>query len=177
MILAIRKALARFGRDTGGPSLRALSFAQRGELLKTLSATIHEKREELITTSVENGGTTRGDAKFDIDGATGTLMAYAELASKLPNKRYLTDGEGLQLGRTARFWGQHIWSSRPGVAVHVNAFNFPAWGMMEKMACAILAGMPVIDFVLKQIILLLTLACGWCQPQKGAFGLPACGGC
>lgn len=138
-------AVVRHAREQGVPALQKRSFAERGALLKALSGAIHEKREELITVSVQNGGTTRGDAKFDIDGATGTLMAYAELASKLPPKPYLVDGEGLQLGRTARFWGQHVWTSRPGVAVHVNAFNFPAWGMLEKMASAFVAGVPVIE--------------------------------
>ncbi|MFO1011405.1 MAG: 3,4-dehydroadipyl-CoA semialdehyde dehydrogenase [Planctomycetota bacterium] len=138
-------AVVRHAREHGVPALQKLSFAERGKLLEALSAAIHAQREELITVSVQNGGTTRGDAKFDIDGATGTLMAYAQLAAKLPPKPYLVDGEGLQLGRTARFWGQHVWTSRPGVAVHVNAFNFPAWGMLEKMSCALLAGTPVIE--------------------------------
>jgi oxepin-CoA hydrolase/3-oxo-5,6-dehydrosuberyl-CoA semialdehyde dehydrogenase len=139
-------AVLAFGRDKGGPALRALSFAERGKLLAALSAAIHEKRDELIQLALENGGNTRGDAKFDIDGATGTLMFYAGLGEKLgPARPFLADGDGVQLGRTARFWGQHVHVTRPGVAVHVNAFNFPAWGMMEKIACSFLAGMPVIE--------------------------------
>jgi len=132
-------------REKGGPALRALSFRERGALLKGLSGAIHERREDLIEASIRNGGTTRSDAKFDVDGAIGTLAAYAALAEKLPERPFLVDGEGLQLGRTGRFWGQHIRVSRPGVAVHVNAFNFPAWGMTEKMACALLAGVPVVE--------------------------------
>ena len=139
------RAVLEFARTRGGPALARLSFAERGELLKALAGALHEKREELITVSVENGGTTRGDAKFDIDGAIGTLMAYADLAAKLPARPFLVDGAGLQLGRTARFWGQHVWVRRPGVAVHINAFNFPAWGMLEKMACALVAGVPVVE--------------------------------
>ncbi len=138
-------AVAAHGRERGGAALRKLSFAERGALLAALSAAIHEHRDELIGLALENGGNTRGDAKFDIDGATGTLTAYAAWSKKLPDRPFLIDGEGLQLGRTARFWGQHIMVPRPGVAVHINAFNFPAWGMMEKMACAILAGAPVIE--------------------------------
>jgi len=138
-------AVVRHAREAGVPALARLSFAERGALLKALAGALHEKRDELIGVSIENGGTTRGDAKFDIDGAIGTLTAYADLAAKLGPKPYLVDGEGLQLGRTARFWGQHIWTSRPGVAVHVNAFNFPTWGMMEKLACAFVAGVPVIE--------------------------------
>lgn len=139
------KGVLEHARSKGGPALRALSFAQRGELLKAMSAAIHEKRDELIELAVKNGGNTRGDAKFDIDGATGTLMAYAALGAKLGERAFLVDGDGLQLGRTPRFWGQHVWVPKHGVAVHVNAFNFPAWGMMEKIACAFLAGMPVIE--------------------------------
>jgi oxepin-CoA hydrolase/3-oxo-5,6-dehydrosuberyl-CoA semialdehyde dehydrogenase len=139
------KAVLEHGRKKGGPALQKLSFAERGALIKALSAALHAQREALIDVAVENGGNTRGDAKFDIDGATGTLAAYAELATRLGPRPFLVDGEGVQLGRTARFWGQHVWVTRPGVAVHVNAFNFPAWGMMEKMACALLAGVPVIE--------------------------------
>ena len=143
-------AAVEFARQRGGPALRALSFAQRAELLKGLSAALHERREELIEISIQNGGSTRGDAKFDLDGATGTLAAYAALGKKLGEQRHLPDGEGLQLGRTPRFWGQHVWVTRPGVAVHINAFNFPAWGQGEKMACALLAGVPVIEKVAEQ---------------------------
>ncbi|MEM7198735.1 MAG: 3,4-dehydroadipyl-CoA semialdehyde dehydrogenase [Planctomycetota bacterium] len=138
-------AATRWARDVGGPALRDLSFAERGQRLKALSKALHDQREELLDIAVRNGGNTRGDAKFDVDGATGTLAAYAGVAKELGERPFLIDGEGAQLGRGARFWGQHIWVTRPGVAVHINAFNFPAWGMMEKLACAILAGMPVIE--------------------------------
>jgi oxepin-CoA hydrolase/3-oxo-5,6-dehydrosuberyl-CoA semialdehyde dehydrogenase len=138
-------AALRHARERGGPALRALGFKRRGELLLALSQAIHAKREELIELSVQNGGNTRGDAKFDVDGATGTLAYYAGIAKALPEGNVLADGDGIQLGRTARFWGQHVLVPRPGVAVHVNAFNFPAWGMLEKMACALLAGMPVVE--------------------------------
>ena len=132
-------------RKAGGPALRAMTFAQRGEMLKALSAVLHEKRDELIEIAAKNGGNTRGDAKFDLDGASGTLAFYAHLANTLPAGNLLPDGAGMQLGRTPRFWGQHVFVPRPGVAVHINAFNFPAWGMGEKMACALLAGVPVIE--------------------------------
>ncbi|MBM3976085.1 MAG: 3,4-dehydroadipyl-CoA semialdehyde dehydrogenase [Planctomycetes bacterium] len=138
-------AVLRHAREQGGPALRALGFRRRGELLLGLSQALHAKREELIELSVANGGNTRGDAKFDIDGATGTLAYYAGLAKALPEGNVLPDGAGIQLGRTARYWGQHVHVPRPGVAVHINAFNFPAWGMLEKMACALLAGMPVVE--------------------------------
>jgi oxepin-CoA hydrolase/3-oxo-5,6-dehydrosuberyl-CoA semialdehyde dehydrogenase len=138
-------AVLAHARDVGGPALRALSFGERAARLKALSGAIHAAREELIALSIANAGTTRSDAKFDIDGATGTLAAYAAFGKGLGERKVLADGEGVQLGRTARFWGQHVLVPRPGAAVHVNAFNFPAWNMMEKAACALLAGMPVIE--------------------------------
>ncbi|MFT5358298.1 MAG: 3,4-dehydroadipyl-CoA semialdehyde dehydrogenase [Polyangiales bacterium] len=139
-----RAAMLQHGREVGGPALRAMTFAERGELLKAMSKALHDAREELITASMINGGTPRGDAKFDIDGATGTLSYYASLGKKLGDKKYLVEGEGEQLTRSARFWGHHIKSARRGVAIHINAFNFPAWGLFEKAAVALLAGMPVV---------------------------------
>ena len=132
-------------RQVGGPALRAMTFAQRAEMLKGLSTVLHERRDELIEIAAKNGGNTRGDAKFDLDGASGTLAFYAQLGASLPAGNLLPDGAGVQLGRTPRFWGQHVFVPRPGVALHINAFNFPAWGMGEKMACALLAGVPVIE--------------------------------
>ncbi len=139
------QAVLAYGREKGGPALRALTFAERGKLLAGIAAAIHEKRDELIDVSIQSGGTTRGDAKFDIDGAIGTLTYYAGLGEKLGSRTYLLDGDVVQLGRTPRFSGLHVRVPRRGVAVHVNAFNFPAWGMMEKAACALLAGMPVLE--------------------------------
>ncbi|MDI1479020.1 3,4-dehydroadipyl-CoA semialdehyde dehydrogenase [Polyangium sp. y55x31] len=132
-------------RDVGGPALRALSFAQRGELLLALSRAIHANRDALIEVAIQNGGNTRSDAKFDIDGASGTLAYYAELGKQLGDARFLVDGEGEKLGRSPRFFGYHVLVPRAGVAVHINAFNFPAWGLAEKAACALLAGMPVVS--------------------------------
>ena len=138
-------AALEHARTVGGPALRDLSFAERAAALKALSGAIHEHREELIDLGIRNAGNTRGDAKFDIDGATATLAAYAHFAKALPERTHLADGDMLQLGRAPHFQGQHVWVTRPGVAVHINAFNFPAWGMMEKAACALLAGVPVLE--------------------------------
>ena len=134
----------RFAREKGGASLRALTFAQRAEILKTLAKAIGDAREELIDIGIANCGNTRGDAKFDIDGGAATLMYYADLGQKLGDTRVLVDGEGFGIGRSARLFGQHVYVPRQGVAVHINAFNFPAWGMAEKLAVSFLAGMPVI---------------------------------
>jgi oxepin-CoA hydrolase/3-oxo-5,6-dehydrosuberyl-CoA semialdehyde dehydrogenase len=138
-------AALAFARSKGGPALRALSFAGRAALLKAWSKALYKKRDELIGLAMKNGGNTRGDAKFDVDGAIGTLAHYAELGEKLGDLHALRDGELVQLGRTARYAGIHVWVPRDGVAVHINAFNFPAWGTAEKAACALLAGMPIIS--------------------------------
>ena len=134
-----------YARGKGGPALRALSFADRGALLKETAKAIQAHRDELLDLAVANGGNTRSDAKFDVDGAIFTLQTYAELGEKLGAARLLVDGEGVQLGRSPRFHGQHVCVPRHGVAVHINAFNFPAWGLAEKAACALLAGMPVLS--------------------------------
>ncbi|MCL4754213.1 MAG: 3,4-dehydroadipyl-CoA semialdehyde dehydrogenase [Myxococcales bacterium] len=138
----LEKALAH-ARDVGGPALRALSFRERGELLEKMSKAIFAERDALIDLAIANGGNTRSDAKFDIDGATATLMAYAELGKKLGDRQLLVDGEPTDISGS-RLQGYHVLSPRHGVAVHIGAFNFPAWGWAEKAACALLAGMPVL---------------------------------
>jgi len=130
---------------TGGAPLREMTFAQRGEVLRAWSKALHAQRDELIGLAIANGGNTRGDAKFDVDGAIATLAHYADLGAQLGSLRALRDGEAVQLGRTARYAGIHLWVPRDGVAVHVNAFNFPAWGTAEKAAAALLAGMPIVS--------------------------------
>jgi 3,4-dehydroadipyl-CoA semialdehyde dehydrogenase len=145
--LDLQAALA-YARDVGGPALRAMTFAERGALLKRMSSALHEAREQLVEASQINNGATRGDAKFDVDGAIGTLAYYAKLGEKLGekhgDKKFLLEGAGEALTRAPRFSGYHVWTSRTGVALHINAFNFPAWGLAEKAACAILAGVPVL---------------------------------
>jgi oxepin-CoA hydrolase/3-oxo-5,6-dehydrosuberyl-CoA semialdehyde dehydrogenase len=138
------RAALDYARSQGGPALRAMSFAERGAALKAIAGAIQGEREALLELGIANGGNTRSDAKFDVDGAIATLLAYAEISGFFQGK-FLPDGEGIQLGRSARFHGQHVWVPRHGVAVHVNAFNFPAWGFMEKAAVALLAGMPVLS--------------------------------
>lgn len=133
-----------WARQEGGPGLRRLTFAERGALLKGMSKVLREHRDELFELSRRNNGTTKGDSSFDIDAASGTLAYYASLARGLGDRRSLADDEGVQLARSEGFWGRHVMVSRRGVAVLVNAFNFPAWGFAEKAACALLAGMPVI---------------------------------
>jgi oxepin-CoA hydrolase/3-oxo-5,6-dehydrosuberyl-CoA semialdehyde dehydrogenase len=135
-------------REQGRAALAGLTFAERGKLLGEMARRIHEHRDELIELEMRNGGNTRSDGKFDIDGASGTLAHYAELGSALGstlgNSRILPDGDVVQLGRSPRLAGRHVYLPRPGVALLINAFNFPAWGFAEKAACALLAGMPVV---------------------------------
>ena len=141
--LDLSAALAH-ARDRGNPNMRTLTFKQRADLLRSLSKAIHAQRDELLAEATANGGGTHKDGKFDIDGAWGTLAAYAELAETLGEGTVLPDGESVQLARSPRLHGLHVRVPRAGVAVLVNAFNFPAWGMAEKAATAILAGMPIL---------------------------------
>ncbi|WAS89654.1 3,4-dehydroadipyl-CoA semialdehyde dehydrogenase [Nannocystis punicea] len=135
----------RHAREVGGPALRAMSFRQRGALLQAIAKLLHAHREELLDLAVVSGGNTRGDAKFDVDGGLGVLAAYAELAESLPDSPWLVEGEPAVVVRTSKVRVQHLLQPRHGVAVHINAFNFPAWGMLGKAAVAWLAGMPVLS--------------------------------
>jgi oxepin-CoA hydrolase / 3-oxo-5,6-dehydrosuberyl-CoA semialdehyde dehydrogenase len=139
--LDLGAALA-YGRGTGGPALRALTFHQRAGLLKSLGQLLREHRPELYALSARTGATL-GDAKFDVDGGIGVLLSYASKARReLPNDTVLPEGGAEPLGRGGTFLGQHILTSRPGVAVQINAFNFPVWGPLEKFAPAFIAGVP-----------------------------------
>ncbi len=137
-------AALTYARAHGGPALRALSFKERGALLDGVAKVLHAHREELFDLAVENGGNTRSDAKFDVDGAWSTLAHYAKLGESLGDACILADGEPAQLGKSPRLVGKHYFVPLRGAAVLINAFNFPAWGFAEKAAVAWLAGMPVI---------------------------------
>src|SRR5207247_8982481 len=132
-------------RSRGWPAPTGPSFVEREGLRKDLAEAIQAARDELRDLAVATGGNTRSDAKFDVDGAIFTLQTYAELGSSLGIAKFLVDGEGVQLGRSPRFHGQHSNVPRHGVAVQINAFNFPAWGLAEKAASALLAGMAVLS--------------------------------
>jgi 3,4-dehydroadipyl-CoA semialdehyde dehydrogenase len=139
-----RRAALEHARRIGGPALRAMTFAERAERLDAVAATLQAVRDELLDLAVKNGGNTRSDAKFDVDGAIATLAAYAAMGRELGRARFLVDGDGTLPLRSPRFFAQHLMVARRGVAVHINAFNFPAWGLAEKSAVAWLAGMPVV---------------------------------
>lgn len=138
------KSALDFARSRGGSALRAMSFAERGAMLDKIAKAINDQREALIDLAAENGGNTRKDAKFDIDGATATLAYYARQGAKLGDATYLIDGKTERLAANPRYVGQHIYTTKRGAALHINAFNFPAWGLCEKAAVSWLAGMPVV---------------------------------
>ena len=137
-------AMVAHARDVGGPALRALTFHERAGLLKALAKHLGEHKDEFYALSLRTGATQR-DSMVDIDGGIGTVFAYASKGTReLPNDTVVLDGATEPLGRGGTFLGQHIYTSRTGVAVQINAFNFPVWGMLEKLAPAFLAGLPTI---------------------------------
>src|SRR5215469_6837847 len=130
------------GRSAGGPALRELTFHQRATQLKALGSMLREHRDELYALSARTGATL-ADAKFDVDGGIGVLLSYASRARReLPNDTVYVEGRPEALGRGGTFAGQHVLTSLRGVAVQINAFNFPVWGPLEKLAPAFIAGMP-----------------------------------
>jgi len=133
-----------YGRRVGGPALRALTFHDRAALAKAIGLMLREHRDELYVLSARTGATL-GDSKFDIDGGIGVLLSYASKARReLPNDTVYTEGAVEPLGRGGQFVGQHILTPLLGVAVQVNAFNFPVWGPLEKLAPALIAGVPTL---------------------------------
>jgi oxepin-CoA hydrolase/3-oxo-5,6-dehydrosuberyl-CoA semialdehyde dehydrogenase len=133
-----------YGRTVGGSALRDLNFHQRAAILKSLALHLREQREDLYAVSARTGATL-GDSKFDVDGGIGVLLAYASKGKReLPADTVIVEGPAEPLGRGGQFLGQHILTPLRGVAVQVNAFNFPVWGPLEKFAPAFLAGVPTI---------------------------------
>jgi 3,4-dehydroadipyl-CoA semialdehyde dehydrogenase len=134
-------AALQFARDKRA-ALHEMSFAARGKLLKSIADVLQVNRENYGRIARENSGNTLSDAAVDIDGAIGTLKYYSRLAVSLGEASSIVETGKDQLARDPVFFARHMWTSRQGVAVHVNAFNFPAWGLWEKVAVAILAGVP-----------------------------------
>ncbi len=131
-------------REVGLPALLALDFQQRAERLKALGKYLSEHKEELYAVSAHTGAT-RADSWIDIEGGIGTLFAYASMgANELPSGNLIHEGPAMALGKKGGFAGTHILVPRRGLAVHINAFNFPVWGLLEKFAPTFLAGMPCI---------------------------------
>ncbi len=135
-------AMLHHARSTGSAKLRAMTFQQRGKMLRAMADALTARKEELYELSYETGST-RGDSAFDIDGGIGTLFVYASKAKGLSDTHVLADG-GREALSKGNFAGQHILTPLRGAAVHINAYNFPVWGMLEKLAPTLLAGVPAI---------------------------------
>ncbi len=140
--LSLAEAVA-WGREVGGRHLRALGFAERGRILRKLAEYLLEHKEELYRLSLTTGAT-RKDAWYDVDGGIGVLFSYAKLARKLPEHNLLAEDAFLPLSKDQSFWGRHVLVPREGIALQINAYNFPVWGMLEKFAPAFLAGVPTL---------------------------------
>jgi oxepin-CoA hydrolase / 3-oxo-5,6-dehydrosuberyl-CoA semialdehyde dehydrogenase len=138
------QAMLDWARNVGGPSLRTMTFHERAKMVKALALYIGERKEQLYAINPLTGATRR-DGAVDIDGGIGTMLVMASKGRQnLPDGHVYVDGDVEQLSRGGQFFGQHIAVPMQGVAVHINAFNFPVWGMLEKLAPTLLAGMPAI---------------------------------
>lgn len=137
------KSIIEYGRTVGNPALRKMTFHQRGNMLKALALHLRNYLQEFYTISYQTGAT-KADSWVDIEGGIGNLFANASLRRKFPDDVICIDGESHNLSKNNTFMGTHILVPKEGVAVHINAFNFPVWGMLEKIAVNLLAGMPAI---------------------------------
>ena len=136
-------SILRYGREVGNTSLRHLTFHERGRMLKALAIYLLEKKEKFYKISYHSGAT-KADSWIDIEGGIGNLFANASLRRKFPDLPYCTDGEPIGLSKAGSFMGHHLLVPKEGVAVHINAYNFPVWGMLEKCAVNWLAGIPAV---------------------------------
>jgi len=138
------RAVLAYAREVGGPALRALTFHERAALLKRMAKQLLEHKEDLYALSYSTGAT-KTDSWIDIDGGVGTLFAYASRGTReMPNSHVYVDGGVEMLSKSGTFVAQHICVPLQGAAVHINAFNFPVWGMLEKLSTSFLAGVPAI---------------------------------
>jgi 3,4-dehydroadipyl-CoA semialdehyde dehydrogenase len=133
-----------FARNEGGAALRALTYKQRGALLGTVPEVLRTNRDAYYEIATANSGTVKNDSAVDIDGSLFTLGVYAKMGDSLGDRHFLLDGEPARLGKDPLFQSQHVQSPTRGLALFINAFNFPAWGLWEKAAPALLSGVPVI---------------------------------
>ncbi len=136
-------AMMKYARKTGGKQLRKMTFHERGRMLKALAFYLMERKEIFYAISAWSGAT-RADSWVDIEGGIGNLFAYSSLRRQFPDQPYYVDGEMAKLSKEGTFHGHHIMMPKEGVAIHINAFNFPVWGMLEKVAVNLLAGVPAI---------------------------------
>lgn len=174
------KTILDYGRKTGNPALRKMTFHERGNMLKALALHLRGHLEKFYAISYKTGAT-KADSWVDIEGGIGNLFANASLRRKLPNTTFAVDGDSHNLSAKNSFMGTHILVPKDGIAVHINAFNFPVWGMLEKIAVNLLAGMPCIvkpatvtsyltEAVVKEIIASKILPEGALQLVCGSAG-------
>ncbi len=134
----------QFARARGGPALRQLTYARRAEMLAKIADALAANRDEYFRLSLLNLGATQADASFDVDGAIYTMKYYAKIGRALAEGRMLKEGAQVPLSKTGAFVGQHFLMPTKGAAIFINAFNFPAWGLCEKAAPALLSGVPIV---------------------------------
>jgi oxepin-CoA hydrolase/3-oxo-5,6-dehydrosuberyl-CoA semialdehyde dehydrogenase len=137
------KAILEFGRNTGSPALRKMTFRERGLMLRALALHLRDHLEKFYQVSYMTGAT-KADSWVDIEGGIGNLFANASLRRKFPDETFCLDGEGHNLSKSGSFMGHHLLVPKEGVAIHINAFNFPVWGMLEKIAVNLLAGVAAV---------------------------------
>lgn len=133
----------QYGRTKGGDALRKMTFQERGLMLRALALHLRNHLDKFYQISYQTGAT-KADSWIDIEGGIGNLFANASLRRKFPNESFALDGEGHMLGKQNTFMGHHLLVPKEGVAIHINAFNFPVWGMLEKIAVNFLAGVPAV---------------------------------
>lgn len=174
------KAMVEYARNTGNPALRKMTFHERGNMLKGLAVYLRTKLDKFYQVSYQTGAT-KADSWIDIEGGIGNLFANASLRRKFPDESFCLDGESHNLSKNNTFIGAHILVPKEGVVVHINAYNFPVWGMLEKIAVNLLAGMPAIvkpatvtsyltEAVVKEIVASNILPAGALQLICGSAG-------
>jgi oxepin-CoA hydrolase/3-oxo-5,6-dehydrosuberyl-CoA semialdehyde dehydrogenase len=137
------KSMTGYARKFGNRNLRKMTFHERGRMLKELALHLRKHLDKFYAISYKTGAT-KADSWVDIEGGIGNLFANASLRRKFPDEIFCIDGESHNLSKQNTFMGTHILVPKEGVAIHINAFNFPVWGMLEKVAVNLLAGMPAI---------------------------------
>ncbi|MBX9783961.1 MAG: phenylacetic acid degradation bifunctional protein PaaZ [Chitinophagaceae bacterium] len=174
------KSVLEYGRTVGNPALRKMTFHARGNMLKALALHLRNHLPKFYDISYKTGAT-KADSRVDIEDGIGNLFANASLRRKFPDEVFCIDGESHNFGKNNTFMGTHILVPKEGVAVHINAFNFPVWGMLEKIAVNLLAGMPAVvkpatvtsyltEAVVKEIIASKILPEGALQLLCGSAG-------
>src|SRR6478752_7742049 len=174
------RSMTEYARKTGNTNLRKLTFHERGRMLRALALHLRNHLDKFYEVSYKTGAT-KADSWVDIEGGIGNLFANASLRRKFPDEIFCIDGESHNLSKNNTFMGTHILVPKEGVAIHINAFNFPVWGMLEKVAVNLLAGMPAIvkpatitsfltEAVVKEIIASKILPDGALQLICGSAG-------